>query len=401
MLKHFFYMFFILIAALACTQKESKTISVLKPEKSPVDALVEFSIPDASKENKSYSASNGSEEFILQAAPALLNGAGSEGNRNFCAILPAGITGGKYAIRPAQTEPVFTFKENEQGQLEVFEQNKPVLTYNFGMQLANDAPERYRRSGYIHPVYDLQGNSLTDDFPEDHYHHRGISWVWPKVFVEGKRYDLWHIYGMQAELPGIHQVFEKWLTKETGAVCTILQLKNFWELEDSGEKVMDEWVSIRVFRTTEFGRAIDISLTWKALASIEFEGQTKKGYGGLNFRFAPREQTTLFSQEGNEPDSDLKNLPWADLSAVFNNSDHFSGAAVFQHKDNPDFPAGWCLRHYGFLGIAWPGVNRVSLNPGESITLKARIWIHEGNATEGMCEEAYQAFQNPPQITLD
>jgi hypothetical protein len=267
------------------------------------------------------------------------------------------------------------------------------------MQLANNVPERYRRSSYVHPVYDLKGNIITDDFPDDHYHHRGISWVWPKVFVKGKRYDLWHIYGQQAELPGIHQKFEKWISKETGPVCAVLKLKNFWQLE-SKEKVMDEWVSVRIFRKTNPGRAIDISLTWKANEAIEFEGQTKKGYGGLNFRFAPREQTMLTSVEGKEKDSDLKPLPWADLSAIFNNSGEFSGGAIFQHRDNPDFPSGWCLRHYGFLGVAWPGIERVRLKPGETITLTARIWIHQGDAGEGLCAEAYEAFMNPPQISL-
>jgi hypothetical protein len=108
----------------------------------------------------------------------------------------------------------------------------------------------------------------------------------------------------------------------------------------------------------------------------------------------------LTSLEGKEKDSDLKPLPWADLSAIFNNSGTFSGAAIFQRRTNPDFPAGWCLRHYGFLGVAWPGVERISLKPGEKLNLTARIWIHEGDAEEGRCVEAYEAYMNPPQIAL-
>ncbi len=400
MVKHFYCIALIIVASFCYAQNDIKTISIINTGNSKIDAPVEFAIPDTSSEIKYYIASNGDEEFILQATPALFNSVENDSNLTLCSILPSEVKEGKFSIRPIQAKQIFTLKENEKGQLQVFEKSQPVFTYNFGMQLVNNAPERYRRSSYIHPLYDLQGNVLTDDFPDDHYHHRGVSWMWPKVFVNGKRYDLWHIYGKDANLPGIHHIFEKWIAKEAGAVCALIQLKNFWQL-DTKEKVMDEWVAIRVFRKTDYGRAIDISLTWKSIVPIEVEGQTTKGYGGLNFRFAPREQTELFSKEGKEKDSDLKNLPWADLSAIFNNSGNFSGAAIFQHKDNSDFPAGWCLRHYGFLSIAWPGIQRVCLNPGETMTLKARIWIHEGNAAEGICKEAYEAFENPPQMILE
>ena len=97
------------------------------------------------------------------------------------------------------------------------------------MQLPEGVPERYRRSSYIHPVYDLKGNILTDDFPGDHYHHRGLSWMWPKVFIDTARYDLWHIYGQAGELEGIHQVFEKWLVKEARTCLRDYRSKKYLE----------------------------------------------------------------------------------------------------------------------------------------------------------------------------
>ncbi len=41
------------------------------------------------------------------------------------------------------------------------------------------------RSNYFHPLYDLDGNVLTEDFPKDHVHHRGIFWAWHQVRING------------------------------------------------------------------------------------------------------------------------------------------------------------------------------------------------------------------------
>ena len=43
------------------------------------------------------------------------------------------------------------------------------------------------RSNYFHPLYDLDGQVLTEDFPKDHIHHRGIFWAWHQVRINGKR----------------------------------------------------------------------------------------------------------------------------------------------------------------------------------------------------------------------
>lgn len=340
------------------------------------------------------------DEFILQKTPSLFYSNNEELLTTFSTILPESVSDGEYEIDQLDSESDFTLFEDDSGRLNIMEGDNPVLSYNFGMQLPEGVDERYRRSSYIHPVYDLKGNELTHDFPSDHYHHRGISWMWPKVFVDTTRYDLWHIYGSAGELEGLHQYFEKWLIKETGPICATIGVKNYWALENE-ERIMDEWVYIRVFKTGETGRAIDLHLTWRALKQVTIIGQTTKGYGGLNFRFAPREETVITGPFGlEEKDSDLENLTWADQSARFGGNDYFSGAAIFQNKNNIDFPAGWCLRYYGFLGVAWPGVDPLELEPGESVTLKFRVWIHRGNAEDGRVEDAYEVYSKPPTITM-
>jgi len=46
---------------------------------------------------------------------------------------------------------------------------------------------KYSRANYIHPLYGLDGEILTEDFPADHLHHRGIFWAWHQVWLGDKR----------------------------------------------------------------------------------------------------------------------------------------------------------------------------------------------------------------------
>jgi len=94
-------------------------------------------------------------------------------------------------------KPMFTLKEAEAKYLRVFEGDMPVLTYNFGMILKPGVPEDRRRSSYVHPLYAPDGTLLTDDFPADHLHHRGLSWMWPNVEVGAEHHSLWDIRGIK------------------------------------------------------------------------------------------------------------------------------------------------------------------------------------------------------------
>ena len=46
---------------------------------------------------------------------------------------------------------------------------------------------KYERCNYIHPLWGIDGAVLTEDFPSDHLHHRGIFWAWHQVWIDGKR----------------------------------------------------------------------------------------------------------------------------------------------------------------------------------------------------------------------
>ena len=156
---------------------------------------------------------------------------------------------------------------------------------------------------------------------------------------------------------------------------------------------MDEYVWLRVFKASELGRVIDISLTLISSEPVELQPLDYKGYGGLCLRFSPRKDVVISSPDGLVKEDVLRdNWVWADQSAKYRDSEKVTGITVFQHKENPDYPADWILRHYGFTGVSWPGLNNVTFEPGKPVTLKYRIWIHNGDVEIGKVAEAYEVF---------
>src|SRR5512134_3227813 len=175
---------------------------------------------------------------------------------------------------------LFRFTNVSDKSLALYEGDRPVLVYNHGVLRRTGVPADRARSTYVHPLYGLEGEVLTDDFPKDHYHHRGLFWAWPHVKVGDKEYDIWM-------LKGIGHRFEKWLAREAGPAGAVLGVENGWYAGD--RKVMQERVWLRVFPAAGGAQAVDVELVLTPQDQpIALTGAEGKSYGGLTLRFAPR-----------------------------------------------------------------------------------------------------------------
>jgi hypothetical protein len=68
----------------------------------------------------------------------------------------------QHPIRISETDQGFSIAEGE----------KQVLFYQ---RQHKSMAGKYARANYIHPLYGLDGEILTEDFPADHLHHRGLA----------------------------------------------------------------------------------------------------------------------------------------------------------------------------------------------------------------------------------
>lgn len=294
------------------------------------------------------------------------------------------------ALAPAVAFAGFSFKDDGL-RLIVLENGQPVLAYNYGRI---DPPEgigpEFWRSDYIHPVYGLDGEILTQDFPADHPHHRGISWMWPEVTVGDRLTDPW-------ALSGSRQLFVGWDEKQAHANRAELRFRAGWRFDEEWEPFIAERIHLNVHAAEENSRVIDIRIQLKNVSStnVSLRGRGKTGYGGLSIRpDGDRPNPTIVTAKGKH-DADVLDVEsaWADFSSTISEDGRIAGMAIFQHPENPGYPhSGWLLRHYGFLGPSWPQFESKNLAPGETVTLRYRILIHRYDAEKAKIDEHFEDF---------
>ncbi|MFO0958680.1 MAG: ThuA domain-containing protein [Isosphaeraceae bacterium] len=317
-----------------------------------------------------------------------------EGSQNLIATIPAAQTKEirRFALESVSKgpNPAFRFGEISDRSLGLWDGDRPIYAYNHGIMNKEGVPADRNRGTYFHPVYDLDGAILTDDFPKDHYHHRGLFWAWPHVVIGGKDYDLW-------TLGGIRQKFDRWLAREVGPSSAVLGVENGWYIGD--HRAVRERVWLVTYPVSDGVRILDFSCTLEPIGEpATLDGAEGKSYGGLNLRFAPGTDRVITTPKGNGPgDLLMTRLAWGDLSQAPAEGKP-AGAAIFVARDHPDYPPTWLTRHYGVLCVGWPGVTPTTLEPGKPVTLKYRVAIHRGSADASMLEELDRAYQQGNEI---
>jgi hypothetical protein len=297
------------------------------------------------------------------------------------------------ALTAAEPTTEFAFREISPTGLQLSDGGKPVFVYNFGMVLAKGFPESMKRSCYLHPVYAPNGALLSDDFNADHPHHRGISWMWPEVTVDGRHGDIWMVSGFQ-------QRFVRWKAREAAAGAMYpssaarLAVENGWF--DGDRKFVKEDVEIVVHGLEQLvgsdaRRVLDFTLSFEAVdkpVQILGTAEGKKGFGGFCFRFAPRDggtaKTIIRTEKGLLPkDGVLAKHRWAEVAGVFQGKPAWG--RIDDQQGNPGYPGnGWLLRHgFGFLNVSYPGLTPHLLEPGKPLVLKYRVTLGAGDPASG------------------
>ncbi|MEX1095986.1 MAG: DUF6807 family protein [Planctomycetales bacterium] len=279
------------------------------------------------------------------------------------------------AEEPQPSGGPFAIERGDEGVL-VTEDGKPVL---FHQQRPKSAGGRYTRANYVHPLYDLAGDVLTEDFPPDHLHQRGIYWAWHQLWVGEKRIgDPWAAQDFLAEVRSIDvkSQDDQSIALEAHAVW---MSPRFAAADGTPRNIVDERTTVRVHRRADDRRAIDFEIRLRALhPDVRIGGsEDEKGYGGFSARIKlPRDVKFTGPRGPIEPQlTAIDAGPWIDISTKD------GGLAVLSHPSNPEHPPGWILRsEKSMQNPAWPGREPVAVSQDENkpLTLRYRLVLHRG-----------------------
>jgi hypothetical protein len=237
------------------------------------------------------------------------------------------------------------------------------------------------RSNYFHPLYDLDGNVVTEDFPKDHIHHRGIFWAWHQVRVNGATVqDQWVNRDSFWTLQDARTVSDD--RSASLALRVVWESPRFTDAQDQRRPFVEEQSVTRVHRAEGAIRKIDFHQQLKALVDgVEIGGSDDaKGYGGFSYRVVMPADIRFTGAQGvvTPIENAVSPSPWMDVSGSYGSSGK-SGLTVLTHPSTTGFPQPWILRARGSMQNAvYPGRNPVAIPRDRPVILRYRIVLHRG-----------------------
>ncbi|GIX00724.1 MAG: hypothetical protein KatS3mg111_4056 [Pirellulaceae bacterium] len=289
----------------------------------------------------------------------------------------------------------------------------PVLNYQ---RATTSLAGRWPRAHYIHPLYDLDGNVLTEDFPDDHRHHRGVFWAWHQLLVDGRPGgDGWLCEDFQWDVGALAATMESgtvrlhaevtWTTKlpeatgdrrvdEDEAEVALSPAATSSSL--SFQPVVAESTDIRVYPVQVADghpyRCLDVVMRLVALQPNTMIGGSddEKGYGGFSLRLSLDEGIEFIGPHGEVAArvTAIDAGPWLDFRTPR------AGVLVICHHENPGHPQRWILRQEKSMqNVVFPGRLPVVLPTAAPLVLRYRMVIHRRDFPVALLNDLHLDFQ--------
>lgn len=268
------------------------------------------------------------------------------------------------------------------------ENNENVLFYQ--IEPKNHEGE-YERCNYIHPLWGVDGTVLTEDFPADHLHHRGIFWTWHQVWIGEQRIgDPWEIKEFEQEVTDVEYTARK---NGTAILKTIVDWKSDkWQKQ--GEKIpyLKENATIAIHPKSVNLRKIDFEIQLLAMAENLSIGGSEdvKGYSGFSVRMVLPEDVIFIGPDGEiEPQNTaVESKGYVNVSGSLLDDNKKGGIVMIDHPENPGYPQSWILRKQRSMqNAAFPGNKTIPISTSKPLILKYSLIIYSGEMSDKNIQE--------------
>jgi hypothetical protein len=257
--------------------------------------------------------------------------------------------------------------------------------------------EIFIRSGYIHPLFSPSGALLTEDFPADHHHHKGIWMPWTKTKFEGREMDFWNLGEGTATVQ-----FAGFEGIEAGPVYGRFRANHeFVDLKGKKVALREVW-DVRTWAVggPKEGRwTFDLTSVQRCATESPLLLE-KYRYGGLGFR-GPKEwkdeNYDLLTSEGKtKVDGHGTRGRWCAQSGSVGGGRWT--VVILCHPSNERFPEHMRIWDKGGAFFSYSPVQAGEwlFKPGETHVFRYRFVVHKGKIDREAAERAYADFAEPP-----
>ncbi|UCD61893.1 MAG: PmoA family protein [Flavobacteriaceae bacterium] len=298
-----------------------------------------------------------------------------------------------FLLIPLYGTTQLTYKESEAG-IQIKEGAENVLFYQKQTKSRN---EEFSRNNYIHPLYGIDGSVLTEDFPEDHPHHRGVFWAWHQVVIGDRKLGdswackdfIWNIKNIEISRSGENLNL---------MVSTHWQSPKWISPEGTQKPFLLENTKISIYPRKDNYRIVRFEIALLALEkNLKIGGsEDEKGYGGFSVRLQLPEDIRFSSIEGSvaAKNTAVEGGKWMNVFGSFTNKNNRSGIAIFSHQDALEDKEKWILREKESMqNCVFPGRKSVTVSTTNPTILKYSLLIYEGEMTGSEIQKIYKELK--------
>lgn len=319
-----------------------------------------------------------------------------------------------FVIRKTAAPQLFTSAirmETKDGALSLLSGKKPILSY----QLETVNPPKgvspfFKRSAFIHPVVSPGGEVLTRIQAPDHYHHYGIWNPWTLTFIGKREVDFWNLYKGQGTVR-----YAGLVSQIQGPVYS--GFRSLQEHIDFGAPggdaiALNELFDVRVWNVNNQRYMLDYASTLNTPLDSGILLAAYRYGGGIGWRATEKwtkDNCTVLTSEGkNRREADGSNARWCIVEGESATREGRSGILFLSYPANrmhPEPMRVWPLDANGGRGDMYFEFCPIrhkdwKIEKGNDYTLKYRLIVFDGPMTALEAENYWQAFANPPQVTI-
>lgn len=279
---------------------------------------------------------------------------------------------------------------------------RPVLEYNTAVVPSEDPREpAFRRSGFIHAIYDPAGRVVTEAMPADHMHQHALMNAWVDTTFEGRHVDFWN--------SGKHQgkVQHTWLSPNIysgpvfGSFTAELEHVDLSAPHGPKTALRETWL-VRAY-VHPSGCLFDIESTQRCATESPVT-INEYHYGGMALRgarewFKDRPCQFLTSEGKGRKDGNHTRPNWVEMYGDL--GDYKSGVVVFCHPGNLRAPQPVRLHpDKPYFCFAPMVLGSFTIEPGKPYLSKYRYFVHTGEPEAKLNEALWHDFADPPVVKI-